>query len=184
MLRVALAATLGAAYGIYGPAYELMEHSAREPGSEEYLDSEKYQVRHWDLDRADSLKDYIARINQVRRENTALQTDWNLRFHPVDNDLLLCFSKSSVTEADHTNTIVVVANLDPHHAQSGWIELPLDEFGVEAEQSYQAHDLLSGARFLWQGPRNFVRLDPQSSPVHILLLRRRLRSERDFDYFM
>lgn len=184
MLRAALAATLGAAYGIYGPAYELMEHTAHDPGSEEYLDSEKYQVRHWDLERADSLKDYLARLNHIRRENTALQTDWNLRFHPVDNDLLLCFSKSSVAEDDNVNTIVVVANLDPHHAQSGWIELPLEELGVEPEQPYQAHDLLSGARFLWQGPRNFVRLDPQSSPVHILLLRRRLRSERDFDYFL
>ncbi len=184
MLRVALAATLSAAYGIYGPAYELMEHSAREAGGEEYLDSEKYQLRHWDIERADSLKDYIARLNHIRRENTALQTDWNLRFHPVDNDLLLCFSKSSVTDTDHSNTIVVVANLDPHHAQSGWIELPLEDLGVEVQHPYQAHDLLSGARFLWQGPRNFVRIDPQSSPVHILLLRRRLRSERDFDYFL
>lgn len=184
MLRVALAATLGAAYGIYGPAYELMEHSARDAGGEEYLDSEKYQLRHWDLERTDSLNDYIARLNHIRKENTALQTDWNLRFHPVDNDLLLCFSKSSATDTEHSNTIVVVANLDPHHAQSGWIELPLEDLGVAAEQPYQAHDLLSDARFLWQGSRNFVRIDPQSSPVHILLLRRRLRSERDFDYFL
>ena len=184
MLRVALAATLGANYGIYGPAYELMEHEARDPGGEEYLDSEKYQVRRWDLERADSLKDYIARLNCIRKENPALQTDWNLRFHPVDNDMLLCYSKSGAADAEGLSTIVVVANLDPHNAQSGWIELPLDELGVDAARPYQAHDLLSGARFLWQGPRNFIRLDPQSSPVHILRLRRRLRSERDFDYFL
>ena len=87
-------------------------------------------------------------------------------------------------EDGSASTIVVVANLDPHNAQSGWIELPLDALGVDAKRPYQAHDLLSGARFLWQGPRNFVRLDPHSSPVHILRLRRRLRSERDFDYFL
>ena len=184
MLRVALAATLGANYGIYGPAYELMEHEARDPGGEEYLDSEKYQVRRWDLDRPGSLKDYIARLNRIRKENLALQSDWNLRFHAVDNDMLLCYSKSGAADAEGISTIVVVANLDPHNAQSGWIELPLDELGVDAVRPYQAHDLLSGARFLWQGPRNFVRLDPHSSPVHILRLRRRLRSERDFDYFL
>lgn len=77
----------------------------------------------------------------------------------------------------------MVANLDPHHVQSGWIELPLEEFGMTAGDSFQAHDLLSDARFLWQGARQFVRLDPQSAPIHILRLRRRLRSEQDFDYF-
>jgi starch synthase (maltosyl-transferring) len=179
MLRVALAATMGANYGIYGPAYELMEHEARDPGGEEYLDSEKYQLRERDLDRPDSLRDYIARLNRVRRENPALQSDWSLAFHPIDNPLMLCYSKTAGDD-----TLVMVANLDPHHAQSGWIELPLEELGVPGDAAYQAHDLLSGARFLWQGPRNFVRLDPVASPVHILRLRRRLRSERDFDYFL
>jgi starch synthase (maltosyl-transferring) len=184
MLRAGLAATLGANYGIYGPAYELMSNQAREPGSEEYLDSEKYQVRHWDLDRPDSLSGYIARLNRIRKENPALQRDWNLRFHEVDNDLLLCYSKSHETAPGELNTLVVVANLDPHNVQSGWIELPLEAMGIGAESGYQAHDLLSDARYLWQGPRNFVRLDPAISPVHILQLRRRLRSEHDFDYFL
>lgn len=179
LLRVALAATLGANYGIYGPAYELMEHEPRDPGGEEYLDSEKYQLRHWDIERPDSLRDYITRLNRIRRENPALQSDWNLRFHAIDNPLMLCYSK---TTAD--DTLVMVANLDPHNVQAGWIDLPLDTLGVPGDSPYQAHDLLSGARFLWQGERNFVRLDPQSSPVHILRLRRRLRSERDFDYFL
>ncbi|TRZ54785.1 MAG: alpha-1,4-glucan--maltose-1-phosphate maltosyltransferase [Rhodocyclaceae bacterium] len=179
LLRVALAATLGASYGIYGPAYELMEHQPRDPGGEEYLDSEKYQLRDWDLDRPDSLRDYIARLNRIRRENPALQTDWNLRFHAIDNPLMLCYSKAAGDD-----TLVMIANLDPHNAQAGWIELPLGELGVPADVPYQAHDLLSGAHFLWQGTRNFVRLDPQSSPMHVLRLRRRLRSERDFDYFL
>jgi len=184
MLRAALAATLGANYGIYGPAYELMANQPREPGSEEYLDSEKYQVRHWDLQRPDSLSGYLARLNRIRKENLALQQDWNLRFHDVDNDLLLCYSKSHETTAGELNTLVMVANLDPHNIQSGWIDLPLAALGIEAESGYQAHDLLSDARYLWQGPRNFVRLDPAISPVHILKLRRRLRSEHDFDYFL
>ncbi len=179
MLRVALAATLGANCGIYGPAFELMAHEAREPGAEEYLDSEKYQIRRWNTGSADSLRDYIARLNRIRRENRALQFDRGLRFHAIDNPAMLCYSKS-----DDEGTLLMVANLDPHHVQSGWLELALDELGLAADQPYQAHDLLSGARYLWQGGRNFVRLDPLASPVHILRLRRRLRSERDFDYFL
>lgn len=181
MLRIALAATLGASYGIYGPAFELLEHVAREPGSEEYLDSEKYEIRAWDLDRADSLRDYIARLNRIRKENVALQSDWSLRFHPVDNEALLCYSKSA---DDLSNIIVVVANLDPHHVQSGWVELPLDGFDLVGDRPYQVHDLVSDARYQWHGSRNFVQIDPHAAPVHIFRLRRRIRTERDFDYFL
>jgi starch synthase (maltosyl-transferring) len=200
MTRLVLAATLGANYGIYGPPFELLEHEAREPGSEEYKDSEKYQIRYWDLNRPESLQDFVARVNQIRRENPALHSDWTLRFHPVDNDAIICYSKtwddernvektkpSRSSEADSLgsgNLIVVVVNLDPHHAQSGWLELPLETLGFDAAGAFQAHDLLSSARFLWQGPRNFVSLDPGSAPAHILRLRRRVRSERDFDYFL
>jgi starch synthase (maltosyl-transferring) len=181
MVRLVLAATLGASYGIYGPAFELMEHEPREPGSEEYLDSEKYQIRHWDLARPDSLRDLVTRVNRIRRDNPALQWDWSLRFHPVDNDALICYSKTS---PDGTNMVLTVANLDPHHTQSGWLELPLDELGLDESRPFQAHDLLSGARFMWQGRRNYVALDPQQAPAHVFRLRRRLRSEQDFDYFM
>lgn len=181
MLRVALAAMLGASYGIYGPAYELLECTARDPGTEEYLDSEKYQIRHWDLGRADSLKDFIARLNQIRRENPALQHDWSLQFHSIDNDALICFSKAT---EDLSNIILVVANLDTNHVQSGWVDLPLDRFGLSPEHSYQVHDLMSGARYLWQGPRNFVQLEPKVAPVHVFRMRRRVRTERDFDYFL
>jgi starch synthase (maltosyl-transferring) len=181
MTRLVLAATLGANYGIYGPAFELMEHEPREPGSEEYLDSEKYQMRHWDLDRPDSLRHFIARVNRIRRDNPALHSDWGLRFHGTDNDTLICYSKS---DPEGDNVVLAIVNLDPHHTQSGWITLDLEELGLEAERSFQAHDLLSGARFLWQGPRNFVALDPQSAPAHVFGLRRRVRSEHDFDYFL
>jgi starch synthase (maltosyl-transferring) len=181
MARVILAATMAANYGIYGPAFELGENVAREPGSEEYLNSEKYEVRHWNLDRPDSLKELIARVNRIRKENTALHSDHTLRFHPVDNPEIICFSKRS---EDASNTVVVIVNLDPHHIQSGWTELPLEELGLPAQQPYQMHELLTEARYLWHGPRNYVRLDPQSIPAQIFRVRHHMRREHDFDYFM
>jgi len=181
MCRLVLAATLAASYGIYGPAFELVENRAREPGSEEYLDSEKYQLRRWNLDAPHSLAGLIARVNRIRRENPALQSDWSLRFHSVDNEQLICYSKST---EDLGNIVVVIVNLDPHHVQSGHVELPLDELGLDAAQPYQLHDLLSGARYLWHGPRNYVALDPHRSPAHVFRLRRRVATERDFDYYM
>ena len=179
--RVVLAATLAASYGIYGPAYELMESAPREPGSEEYLDSEKYQLRHWDLERPDSLHALIGLLNRIRRENPALQSDWSLRFFPTDNEQILCYAK---IDAENENAIVTVVSLDPYNPHSGWIELDLAALGIDAALPYQMHDLLTGARFLWQGPRNFVRLDPARVPAHVLRVRRRVRREQDFDYFM
>jgi starch synthase (maltosyl-transferring) len=181
MIRLILAATLGASYGIYGPPFELFENEPLRPGSEEYLNSEKYQIRSWDLLRQDTLKDLIARINHIRRENPALQYDWNLHFFPIDNEEMICYAKSS---EDLDNIILVVVNLDPYHTQSGWVELPLEEFGLEAGHPYQMHDLLSDARYLWHGARTYVELVPQEVPAHIFRLRRRVRSERDFDYYM
>ena len=180
-LRLVLAATLGASYGIYGPAFELLEHEARDPGSEEYLNSEKYELRSWELERADSLHDLIARVNQIRRENPALQTNHGLRFHPTDNDSLLAYSK---TTEDGQDAVLAIVNLDPHHTHSGWVDLDLLDLGVASDKPYQVHDLLSGARFLWQGARNFVQLDPAHTPAHIFRVRRRVRTERDFDYFL
>jgi starch synthase (maltosyl-transferring) len=181
MVRIALAATLGASYGMYGPAYELLEHVARDPGSEEYLDSEKYEIRTWDLERSDSLRHFIARLNRIRRENLAFQSDWSLQFHRVDNESIICYSKSS---EDRSNVVVVVVNLDPHHRQSGWVELSLPGRDFETDRPYQVHDLLSDARYLWHGSRNFVELEPNSTPVHIFRVRRKVRTEHDFDYFL
>jgi len=181
MVRLVLAATLGANYGIYGPAFELCENRPREFGSEEYLDSEKYEIRQWDLSNPDSLKDFIGRVNRIRRENPALQRDWNLQFHRVDNDQLICYSKHT---EDLSNIILVVVNLDPHHTHTGWLELPIEMLGLDPQQPYQVHDLLSDARFLWYGSKNYVELDPRVIPAHVFRLRRRIRTERDFDYFM
>jgi starch synthase (maltosyl-transferring) len=181
MARAVLAATLSAVYGIYGPAFELTEHEPREPGSEEYLNSEKYEIRHWDIERADSLSAFITRLNAIRKDNVALQSDWSLRFHTIGNEQMICYSKSS---DDGANVILTVVNLDPYHTQSGWVELDLDALGVDQQGPYQVHELLSGARYLWHGARNFVQLDPTSVPAHIFRLRRRVRTERDFDYFL
>jgi starch synthase (maltosyl-transferring) len=181
MSRLVLAATLGASYGIYGPAFELCENHPREPGSEEYLDSEKYEIKNWDIARLDSLKDFIGRVNRIRRENPALHSDWSLRFHEVDNEQLICYSKRT---DDLSNVVLVVVNLDPHHTQSGWVEFPLEELGIAPQRHYQMHDLLSDARYLWQGSRNYVELNSQTVPAHIFRMRWLVRTERDFDYYM
>jgi starch synthase (maltosyl-transferring) len=178
--RLLLAATLGASYGIYGPAFELQEHEPRERGGEEYLDSEKYQLRHWDLASPASLRDLIAAVNRARRENPALRSNEGLHFHTTDNDQLICYSK---TAAAADNTVIAVVNLDPHHPQSGWVDLDLAPLGLDAGRSFQVHDLLTGARYLWNGARNFVQLDPQQVPAHLFRVRRRVRTELDFDYF-
>jgi starch synthase (maltosyl-transferring) len=151
--RAVLAATLAANWGIYGPAYELQEAKPREPGSEEYLDSEKYEAKRWDLNAAHSLAPLIARLNAVRRENTELQSDWNLRFHEVDNDQLIAYSKGD---------ILVVVNLDVHRKQSGWVE-----FGP-----CEVRDLLSGGHWKWGAGSNFVELDPHTLPAHVFKVTR------------
>ena len=140
MARLVLAATLGPSYGIYGPAFELCESRPLAPGREEYLDSEKYEIRTWDIDRPDSLRDLIARVNLIRRDNPAFRANHNLRFHEVDNEQIIAYSKSN---ADRSNEVLVVVNLDPHYKQSGFITLPLEELGLDARQPYQAHDLLT-----------------------------------------
>lgn len=179
--RLVLAATLAANYGIYGPPFELGEVTPREPGSEEYTGSEKYEVRSWDLDRPESLAEIIGRVNRIRRGNPALHRNRSLRFHGVDNDELLAYSKRS---PDGENVILCIANLDPHHTQSGWTDLELGRLGLEEGEAYQVHDLLGDARYLWKGRRNYVELNPDVLPVHVFRVRRKVRSEKDFEYFI
>ena len=180
MLRLVLAATATANYGIYGPTFELIDTTPREPGSEEYLDSEKYQQRTWNLGESHSLKDFIGWVNRIRNENPALQSDWNLRLHSISNDQLICYSK---TTDDKSNVILVVVNLDYTHAQSGWTHLDLAQLGIDPHQPYQVHDLLSDARYLWNGQNNYVELNPQMAPAHIFRIQANAHTERDFDNF-
>ncbi len=180
MTRVTLAAMLGASYGIYGPAFELGAHVAIHHGSEEYLHSEKYEVRTWDRDEPRSLAPYITRLNEIRRAHPALQSDHRLQFHATDNDQIIAFSKST---ADLLDVLLVVVNLDPHHVQSGWVTLALDALGLPAGGPFEAHDLLTDAHYFWSGARNFVQLDPYTWPAHVLHLRPHVPNEQDFDQF-
>jgi starch synthase (maltosyl-transferring) len=178
--RLVLAATLASNYGIYGPAFELLEHLPREPGSEEYLHSEKYQLRQWELDHKDSLAGLIARVNRARRDNPALQRDAGLVFIGSDNDDLICYAKVATAEF---NVLIMVVNLDPHHVQSGWVTLDLAALGLDADQPFEVHDALTDARYVWSGARNYVELNPARVPAHIFRVRRHLHTERDFDNF-
>ena len=181
MLRLVLAATLGANYGIYGAAFEFCENLPREPGSEEYLNSEKYELKHRDLKSAESLHNFIARVNQIRRANPALQRDRNLRFHETDNPMVVCYSKAT---DDRSNIIIVIANLDVFHTQRGWVDLDLSVLGVDPGRAFQAHDQLGDGRYLWFGSRNYFELIPGSLPAHIMRVRRWMRTERNFDYYL
>jgi starch synthase (maltosyl-transferring) len=180
MIRLILAATLGASYGIYGPAFELCENQPRESGSEEYLNSEKYEIREWNLDQPHNLAPLIARLNAIRRENPALHANERIEFHETTNDQFLAYSK---TTPDLKNIILTIVNLDPHHVQSGWVTLPLPLLEIDPVVPYQVHDLVTDARFLWIGPRNYVELNPALLPAHVFRVRKRVRTEHDFDYY-
>jgi starch synthase (maltosyl-transferring) len=176
--RLVLAATLSSNYGIYGPPFELMERAGRE-GTEEYADNEKYQLRSWDIAREDSLRDVIALVNRIRRENTALQ-DNLVTFHGTDDDHLLAFSKRS---ADGASVVLVVVNLDARHVHGGAVHLDLAALGIGPDEAFQVHDLLADVRYAWQGPAAYVELDPEVFPASVFAVRRHVRSEHDFDYF-
>jgi starch synthase (maltosyl-transferring) len=178
--RVVLAATLGPNYGIYGPAYELGENQPMRAGGEEYLNSEKYEIRQWNLDAPESIAGLIATVNRARRENAALHANHDLVFHPTDNPYLIAYSKAS---RDGSNVVLTIVNLDYFHTQSGWVDLDLQHLRLRPEESFQVHDALTGMRYLWQGSHNYIELSPQKIPAHVFRVLRRVRSEKDFDYY-
>ncbi len=167
MQRVILAATLGANYGIYGPAFELGENLPAKPGSEEYLNSEKYEIRQWDRTAHHSLAPLITRLNQIRRENPALQSDGSLHFHSVDNPHILCYSKIA-----GNNVILVAINLDPAQEQAGWIDLDLKHLAIGHGQAFDVEDLLTGIHYQWHGRSNYAALRPDVLPAHIFRITR------------
>jgi len=180
IIRLILAATLSASYGIYGPAYELCIAEAL-GGKEEYLNSEKYEIRQWDRSAPGNIRPIIERVNRIRRQNPSLQSTRNVELYPIDNEAMLCYGKAT---EDKSNITVTVVNLDPHHRQSGWIRLPLHELDIDGRAPFLAHDLLTDDKYIWQGETNYIELDPRVMPAHILRLQKRLRREMDFDYFM
>lgn len=167
MIRAALAATLSTLWGIYS-GFELCENEAL-PGREEYLDSEKYQLKERDWNAPGNIKDWITRLNQIRRENRALQFYENLQFDRADNDSILFYSKMTPAR---DSIILVVINLDPHQKQHSYVDVPIDRFGSMEGDAYEVEDLLSGVRYVWHGRRNYVELDPEIQPAHIFRVRR------------
>ena len=167
MIRVLLAATLSPLYGIYS-GYELCENEAL-PGREEYLDSEKYQFKERDWNAKGNIKNWITRLNRIRKQNRALQLYTNLRFYPAENDAILFYGKMT---AARDNIILVVVNLDPHRKQNSFVDVPIEQFGQMESDDYRVQDLLSGTTYTWRGRRNYVELDPNIQPAHIFLVRR------------
>jgi starch synthase (maltosyl-transferring) len=176
MQRLILAATLGPNYGIYGPAFELGENVPIKPGSEEYLNSEKYEIRHWDRGAGNSLAPLITQINQIRRDNPALQSDGSLHFHHADNPNILCYSKSS-----GSNTILVAISLDPAQEQAGWIDLDLKQLAIPHNENFEIEDMLTGTHYHWHDRSNYVALRPDIMPAHIFRLIRPSNGETTLD---
>jgi starch synthase (maltosyl-transferring) len=173
MIRSVLAATLSSVYGIYS-GFELCENAAL-PGREEYLDSEKYQWKERDWDGPGNIKDWITRLNRIRRENRALHLYDNLRFYRTDNDAILCYGKMTPAR---DNIILVVVNLDPRRSQNSYVHVPLEDLGAMDADTYQVHDLLSDARYIWHGSANYVELNPEVQPAHVFRVRRWLAADR------
>ncbi|MDQ6862048.1 MAG: alpha-1,4-glucan--maltose-1-phosphate maltosyltransferase [Verrucomicrobiota bacterium] len=167
LIRAVLAATLSSVYGIYS-GFELCENAAL-PGREEYLDYEKYQLKERDWNAPGNIKDWITRINRIRRENRALHEYTNLRFYGADNDQILFYGKST---AARDNIVLVVVNLDVFAKHHSYIHVPIAEYGIAEGEAYQVHDLLTDDRYTWHGSRNYVELDPETRPAHIFRVRR------------
>jgi len=165
-------------YGIYS-GFELCENAAL-PGREEYLDSEKYQFKGRDWNAPGNIKEFLTKLNGIRRSNRALREYANLRFHPAENDNILFYSKA--TEG-LDNLVLIVVTLDPRAPQSAFLELPLSAWGMGDRETFQVEDLLTGERFIWNGSRNYVALDPNSRPAHILRVRRWVAKANGVDVY-
>jgi starch synthase (maltosyl-transferring) len=170
IIRQVLAATLSSNYGMYGPAYELCEHVPVAPGKEEYIDSEKYEVKCWDMDRPGNIRAEIAQVNRIRNGNPALQQTVDINFVRIDagegreHDQLMGYVKRS---ADGVNVILTVVNLDHRNTQGGWLRFPLELFGLPHTQSFTVEELFSGQSYAWNGEWNYVELNPAAMPAHI-----------------
>ncbi|MFW6054653.1 MAG: alpha-1,4-glucan--maltose-1-phosphate maltosyltransferase, partial [Thermodesulfobacteriota bacterium] len=180
VIRLALAATLSSNYGIYGPAFELCVADPV-PGKEEYLNSEKYEIKDWKWDQAGNLKDFITRMNHIRQENPALQATNNLEFQECDNPNILVYSKY---DEETSNYLLIAVNLDPFHNQAGWIRVPLEQLGIAEGKPYLLMDLVGDEKHVWTEEWNRIELNPHISPVQIFHIHAHLRTENDFDYFM
>jgi len=172
-IRAVLAAMLAPTWGVYS-GYELFEHVAVRPGSEDYLDSEKYQYRprDWDAARREgrTLSPYLTGLNHLRRKHPALQRLRNLRFHSVDNEAIMAFSKRLTLPDGSDDTVLVVVNLDPHAPREATVSLDMPALGMDWHDSFPVHDEITGAHYFW-AQHAYVRLDPFVEPAHIFTIR-------------
>ncbi|HTF20867.1 MAG TPA: alpha-1,4-glucan--maltose-1-phosphate maltosyltransferase [Chryseolinea sp.] len=166
ILRFALAATLSSNYGIYGPAYELYDNRPL-PGREEYMDSEKFEVKHYDWKRTTRMTDIITLVNRARRDNEALHSTWNLQFCHIENNFLLGYIKAT---PDLSNIILVVVNLDPNGTQSGHVQLPKERLKLGDHIYVRVRDLITEEEYTWTQEWNFISLDPFKMPFHLFKL--------------
>jgi len=178
-IRAALAATMSSLWGIYN-GFELCEGTPV-LGKEEYLDSEKYQYKVWDWDRPGHIKDFITRLNRIRREQPAMQQYRNLAFYRSDNDNILFYGKQTT---DLKNIILMAVNLDPYEAHESYVYVPIRDLGLKSDETYQMHELITQRPYFWKGERNYIKLDPENQPVQIFRLGRWSHREDDFDYFI
>jgi len=167
--RLILAATLSSNYGIYGPPFELCVNKAREKGSEEYLNSEKYEIASWNINSPTSIKPVIALVNSIRKNNRCLQSNRNLYFHDIEAYNMLCYSKST-DEKD--NVILVAVNMNYGQKNSGVVNLNLDVLGITHDETFKVKDLLNGNTYYWRGNRNYIELGSHEKIAHIFLVSR------------
>ena len=163
ILRVLLAATLSSNYGLYGPVYEFGLNKPR-PGKEEYIDNEKYEVRHWDWDQYTRIREIITRINKIRKQNPAFHSTWNISLVETTNDQVICYTKN---DKKNRNALIMAANLDLFNTQGAHVRIPVSDLGIDPDKPYIVHDLLSGSRYHWQNEWNYVELNPYEMPVHV-----------------
>jgi starch synthase (maltosyl-transferring) len=166
ILRYALAATLSSNYGVYGPSYEFNENTPIE-GREEYFNSEKYEVRHYDWKRTNRMTDIMSMLNKIRKENEALQSTWNIQFCPVESNQIMAYLKAT---DDLSNIILVVANLDPNNGQNGFVQLPKARLGLGEKINVKLHDLITHEHYTWTQEWNYVDLNPNKMPFHLFKL--------------
>lgn len=179
IIRFVLAATLSSNYGIYGPAFEICENRAI-PGREEYLDSEKYEIKLWNWFEDIPLRQTIANINKLRNNNPALQMTRNVTFLTIENEYLLFYCKKT---PDLSNVILIVVNLDPFRIQSSIMQIPLEMLKISPVQTFVLEDLLSGEHVVCTGASNQIHLDPQKNPVYLFKVLKNIKGEKEFDYY-
>ncbi len=177
--RLVLAATLSSNYGMYGPAFELMENEAI-PSTEEYLNSEKYQLRHWKFETEHTLQPLITKLNSIRKKYDVLQHTANLKFLEIDNDQILYYGKFNVNS---NGGLLILVNLDPSNEQLGKFKIPLNQLGLYQKGSYQVQELLSDRYYIWEGETQTIKLNPQM-PACIFLVQKKVKRELDFEYFL